>query len=116
MKGEGFIMPVQRVCRPNHKFRGFQGQVESGSLKIGDEIKTLPGNEKAKVKSILVTDKESAEAYKGQAVTIQLDREVDISRGCALVKGYEPEITDMFRSTILWMDNDELVSGRNYLV
>lgn len=79
-------MPVQRVCRPDHTFRGFQGQIESGSIAVGDDITTLPSNEHAKVKSILVGDKQSESAFMGQPVTIQLDREVDVSRGCVLSK------------------------------
>ena len=65
---EGFYLPVQRVCRPDHTFRGFQGQIESGSISIGDEIVTLPSNEKAHVKQILMTDKDVKTAFKGQPV------------------------------------------------
>ena len=64
---EGFYMPVQRVCRPDHTFRGFQGQIEAGTIKVGDEITTLPSNETAKVKLIYVGDKERTEAKKGTA-------------------------------------------------
>ncbi|WHH57496.1 adenylyl-sulfate kinase [Petroclostridium sp. X23] len=112
----GFIMPVQRVCRPNHTFRGFQGQIESGSICVGEEIITLPSNEKAKIKSIYVTDTERNEAFVGQPVTIQLDREVDVSRGCVLVKDETLELADMFTAALLWMDDTELVAGRNYLI
>lgn len=76
---EGFYLPVQRVCRPNHKFRGFQGQVEAGTIRVGDEITALPGKEHAHVKSILVGDRNAERAVKGQPVTLQLDREVDVS-------------------------------------
>ena len=68
-----FYMPVQRVCRPNHEFRGFQGQVESGSIKEGQTIITLPSKETATVKKLLVGDKESKEAVAGQAVTMRPD-------------------------------------------
>jgi bifunctional enzyme CysN/CysC len=111
-----FIMPVQRVSRPNHTFRGFQGQIEAGNISVGDEIITLPSNEKAKVKSLLVTDKEMDSAAVGQPVTVQLDREVDVSRGCVLTTAENIQVTDMFTATILWMDDSPLVSGRNYLV
>ena len=57
---EGFYMPVQRVCRPDHTFRGFQGQIESGEIAVGDTIVTLPSNEKAKVKSILISGDENS--------------------------------------------------------
>lgn len=112
----GFIMPVQRVSRPNHTFRGFQGQVEAGRIAVGDPVIALPGKEKATVKRILVTDQAVGEAAAGQPVTIQLDREVDISRGCVLVKDKTLMLADMLTATILWMDDDALVTGRNYLV
>ena len=59
-------MPVQRVCRPDHTFRGFQGQIESGVVSVGDDIITLPSGESAKVKSILIGDKDSQSAQEGQ--------------------------------------------------
>ncbi|SHM59142.1 adenylyl-sulfate kinase [Gracilibacillus kekensis] len=111
-----FVMPVQRVSRPNHTFRGFQGQIEAGKIKEGDEIISLPSQERAKVKSILVTDYEVSEAGAGQPVTVQLDREVDVSRGCVLTTSENVQVTDMFSASILWMDDAELVEGRNYLV
>ena len=113
---EGFYMPVQRVCRPNHTFRGFQGQIESGSIAVGDEVITLPSNENAHVKSILVAAAESERASAGQPVTIQLDREVDVSRGCVLAKAASLAVARRFTSTILWMDDAALVSGGDYFV
>lgn len=111
-----FIMPVQRVCRPNHTFRGFQGQMEAGSVSVGDEIISLPANEKAKVKRIYVANKEVNMAISGQPVTIQLDREIDVSRGCVLTKDAELEMADMLTATLLWMDEDPLVAGRSYMM
>lgn len=113
---EGFYMPVQRVCRPDHTFRGFQGQIESGSINVGDEITALPSNEKVKVKSIHVTDKSVSEASKGQPVTIQLDKEVDVSRGCILLKGTDIKLSNSFRTEILWMDDSELICGKEYII
>ncbi|MGN0587133.1 MAG: sulfate adenylyltransferase subunit 1 [Oscillospiraceae bacterium] len=112
----GFYMPVQRVCRPDRTFRGFQGQIESGSISVGDEIITLPSNEKAAVKGILMTDKEVQTAYKGQPVTISLDREVDVSRGCVLIKGTDIGVYKKVKASLLWMDDAELVIGKDYLV
>jgi len=111
----GFYMPVQRVCRPDHTFRGFQGQIESGSISVGDEIITLPSNEHAKVKSILVGDKNADSADAGRPVTIQLDKEVDVSRGCVLTT-VELPVSKKFTATILWMDDQELTVGKDYLV
>lgn len=113
---EGFVMPVQRVSRPNHTFRGFQGQVESGSINVGDDVITLPSKEKARVKQVLVANQPVQQAVAGQPVTLQLDREVDVSRGSVLSQEPLPEIADMFTTTILWMDETELVTGRNYLL
>ncbi len=110
----GFYMPVQRVCRPDHTFRGFQGQIEAGSVKVGDEITTLPSNETAHVKSIHVGDKESDSAFKGQPVTIQLDREVDVSRGCVLTVASGAKVASSITATLLWMDDEELYKGKNF--
>ena len=112
---EGFYMPVQRVCRPDHTFRGFQGQIESGSISVGDDIITLPSNEHAKVKSILIGDKNADTADEGRPVTIQLDKEVDVSRGCVLTTTHLP-VSKNFTATILWMDDQELTVGKDYLV
>lgn len=113
---EGFYLPVQRVCRPNHTFRGFQGQIESGSISIGDEIVTLPSNEKAHVKQILMTDKDVKTAFKGQPVTITLDKEVDVSRGCVITKDTNLASYQELTASILWMDDEQLTAGKDYLV
>jgi bifunctional enzyme CysN/CysC len=115
-ENQNFTMPVQRVTRPNHTFRGFQGQIESGSVFCEDEIRILPGNEKAKIKKILIGENEVQQAVAGQPVTIALDREVDISRGCVLTKSNKVETADMMTVTLLWMDNSKLLPGRNYWI
>lgn len=115
-EGKDFVMPVQRVSRPNHTFRGFQGQIETGEIKVGDEITTLPSNEKAKVKGIFLMDQEREEAQAGQPVTIRLDREVDVSRGCVLTKSSGLQVANLFTAKFLWMDDAQLVAGRNYLI
>ncbi len=111
-----FYMPVQRVCRPNHEFRGFQGQIESGKVTVGQTITTLPSNETATVKGILNGDKDVKEAVSGQAVTIQLDREVDVSRGCVLTDDSDLPVAKNVTTTLLWMDDDKLALGKEYLV
>ena len=113
---EGFYMPVQRVCRPNHEFRGFMGQIERGSVKVGDEITTLPSGERAKVKKILAGFDEKNEASRGKAVNIVLDREVDVSRGCVFTKDLSLPLASNFTATILWMDDSELERGKNFFV
>ena len=111
-----FYMPVQRVCRPNHQFRGFQGQVESGSIREGQTIVTLPSRETATVKKLLVGSDNRSEAVAGQAVTIQLDKEVDVSRGCVLTDDENLPVAKSFLATFLWMDDEKLTVGKEYLV
>lgn len=113
---QGFYLPVQRVCRPNHTFRGFQGQVESGSVAVGDTVRVLPSGETAEVKSILVADHDAQSAFTGQPVTLQLNREVDVSRGSVLEKDSGLELADAFQAEILWMDDAELTVGKNFLI
>ena len=112
----GFTMPVQRVCRPDHTFRGFQGQIESGSVSVGDTIQVLPSGETASVKLIYEGDKEVQTSSVGHAVTIQLDTEIDISRGCVLVENTTLNVNSMFSTTLLWMDDTKLVEGKNFLL
>lgn len=113
---EGFYMPVQRVCRPNHTFRGFQGQIEAGEISVGDEIHVQPSEETAHVKSILVGDKDAQTARAGQPVTIQLDREIDVSRGRVLTKDSHITCAKAFQATLLWMDDEPLTEGKEYFV
>ena len=115
-KGEkkGFSMPVQRVCRPNQNFRGFQGQISSGEIAVGEEITVMPSREKAKVTGILQGDIAVEKSSCGHAVTIQLDTEIDISRGCVLEKDYKLSVGNMFAASILWMDDKSLVAGKNF--
>lgn len=113
---EGFYMPVQRVCRPDHAFRGFQGQIEAGTVHVDDELTILPSGEKAKVRSIYNLDKQVEEASIGRPVTIQLDREVDVSRGCVLTTSTEIGVTSSIEATLLWMDDEKLEIGKNFFV
>ena len=113
---QGFYMPVQRVCRPDRTFRGSQGQIESGSICAGDEITVLPSGEKAHIKTIFVTDRQVPEAHTGQPVTITLDREVDVSRGCVFTKDTDIPVCGKLNVSLLWMDDEPLVTGKEYLV
>ena len=112
----GFTMPVQRVCRPNRTFRGFQGQIESGSVSVGDTLTVLPSGESAAVRCIYQGSDEVQTSSSGHAVTIQLDSEIDISRGCVLVENTQVSVGTMFEASILWMDDTKLVEGKNYLL
>lgn len=113
---QGFYLPVQRVSRPNHTFRGFQGQIESGSVSIGDELTILPSNEKALVKGILVSGTEKDTASVGQAVTISLNKEVDVSRGCVLTANTDISVSKQLKTTILWTDDEPLTIGKEYFI
>ena len=111
-----FRMPVQRVSRPNHTFRGFQGQIEAGSIQIGDVITVYPSKEQAVVSRLLAAGEDTQEAVQGQPVTICLDKEIDCSRGCVIAKGETPEVGNMFQVTMLWMDDIPLVEGKEYML
>lgn len=113
---QGFVMSVQRVCRPSADFRGFQGEVFSGSILAGDEITVLPSGEKACVQSVFKADREVGEGHKDEPLTLTLDREVDVSRGCVLTKGTGLKVSRMFTATLLWMDDTDLVQGKNFLI
>ncbi len=110
------ILPIQRVSRPHADFRGFQGQIVQGTIHVGDKLHLLPGNETAHVYKIFCTDKEVKQAETGRAVTVVLDREADVSRGCVLSNNEALPISKLFRADLLWMDDTELVEGRNYLL
>ena len=113
---QGFYMPVQRVCRPDRSFRGFQGQIEAGQISTGDEITALPSGEKVKVKQIYKGSEDVKTAYKGQPVTISLDREVDVSSGCVLVKDTDLAPYKKLTVSLLWTDDTPLAAGKDYLV
>jgi len=113
---QGFYMPVQRVCRPDHTFRGFQGQVEAGTVSINDTLTALPSGEMALVKSIHVADVAVDTAVSGQPVTLQLDREVDVSRGCVFTRNAALKIAEEFEATLLWMDDQKLIPGKDYWI
>lgn len=114
--GKAFVLPVQRVCRPDRSFRGFQGQVESGEVRVGDELTVLPSGERAAVARILDAGREAESAGAGRAVTVTLNREVDVSRGCVLIRGEEPPVTNLFSAQLLWMDESPLVAGKSYML
>ncbi len=110
------ILPVQRVSRPNADFRGFQGQIVQGKVGVGDRLFLLPGTETAHIRKIFCTGKEVGQAEAGRAVTVVLDREADVSRGCVLSGDKTLPVSRLFRAEMLWMDDSEVVEGRNYLL
>lgn len=110
--------PVQYVNRPNLDFRGFCGTVASGVFKKGDLITALPSGKSSKIKAIVTYDGELEEAYPPMAVTLTLEDEIDISRGDMLIgkEQHSTIVADKFVATIVWMDEKELTSGRQYTI
>jgi|HubBroStandDraft_5_1064220.scaffolds.fasta_scaffold10070_2 sulfate adenylyltransferase subunit 1 len=109
--------PVQRVIRPNHSFRGFAGQIASGTVKPGDAISVLPSGRSAKIDRIVTFDGDLAEAQAPLSVTLVLDREVDISRGDLISSTTAaPSVTRHIGASLVWMDQRPLVLNRRYLL
>lgn len=113
---DAFRLPVQFVNRPNLDFRGFCGTVASGEVRQGDTIMALPSGKSAVVKSVLTPAGEENIGFVGQAVTVTLDREIDISRGDMIVRADEtlPNVSQAFDSYIVWMNENPLVPGKEY--
>ena len=108
-------MPVQWVNRPDQNFRGFSGQVASGSLRPGAEVRVLPSGRMTRVDRIVTLDGDLDEAVAGQSVTISFADEVDCSRGDVIAAAADPpEAADQFEATIVWMADEELLPGRGY--
>ena len=116
-QGSGdFLMPVQRVCRPHRDFRGFQGEVDAGQISVGEELIALPNRNTARVKQLLWGDKPVDQAQKGMPVTVQLDQEIDVSRGSVLTKNTRLELANLLNANLLWMDDTPMQSGAGYLL
>ncbi|MEZ9322780.1 sulfate adenylyltransferase subunit CysN [Vibrio sp. 10N.286.51.E5] len=112
---EHMRFPVQYVNRPNLDFRGFCGTLASGQIRVGDEITALPSGKSSVVKSIFTYDGELKSAQPGQAITITLEDEIDVSRGDMLVhKGTEPQLTNKIDAHIVWMDDNPLRCHKEY--
>ena len=112
-----FRFPVQRVIRPDHTFRGFAGQIASGTVRPGDEIVSLPSGRGAKISRIVTWDGNLAEAAAPLSVTLVLDRELDISRGDLIVQKSAPAaVANRFTASIVWMNQRPLDLHRRYIV
>jgi bifunctional enzyme CysN/CysC len=115
--GLPFRFPVQWVNRPNLDFRGFSGTVASGMIGVGDEVMVAASRQRAKVARIVTFDGELDRAPAGKAVTILLDREIDVSRGDVLCHAGEiPEYSNQFQARLIWMDQEAAHPGRSYLL
>jgi bifunctional enzyme CysN/CysC len=112
-----FRFPVQWVNRPDLNFRGFSGTVSGAGISVGEEIIVIPSGKRSRVKSIVTYDGELPSAMVEQAVTLTLDDELDISRGDVICNTEAPaDQSNQFAAHILWMAEDELLPGRQYLL
>jgi len=110
-----FRMPVQYVNRPNLDFRGFSGQIATGTLMLGDRIRVLPSGKNSTISRIVTFDGDLDQAIAGQSVTLCFADEIDCSRGDVICAADEPVLAaDQFETTIVWMDEHELLPGRPY--
>jgi bifunctional enzyme CysN/CysC len=112
---EDFRLPVQWVNRPDHTFRGYAGTIAGGSISVGDEIVVQPGIQRARVASIVTADGDLQQASSGRAITLVLDRDIDISRGDVVSTAARPaQVADQFACHLLWMGDQPLLPNRSY--
>lgn len=112
-----FRLPVQWVNRPNLDFRGYCGNVAAGSVRVGERIRVLPSGQQSEITCILGSAGEQQQALCGQAVTLTLKDEIDISRGDLIaLADAPPAVADQFEATLVWMDEEALLPGRPYLM
>jgi bifunctional enzyme CysN/CysC len=113
---EGFRFPVQFIVRAQGNFRGYAGTVVAGSVRPGDEIMVADSGRSAKIDRIVTSDGDLQEAKYGQAVTLTLDHEVDITRGDILASGSSLQPADRFGVDMVWLGEEPLAHGRSYLL
>jgi sulfate adenylyltransferase large subunit len=112
-----FRLPVQRVIRPHQHFRGFAGQIASGTIKPGDTIVALPSGQTSRVQSIHTFDGELESAFAPQSITITLEDEIDISRGDLIAHQANPPITaTTFGASLVWLHAEQFSAGKTYLL
>jgi bifunctional enzyme CysN/CysC len=112
---DGLRLPVQYVSRPHQNFRGFAGTIAAGGARVGDDVVVLPSGRRSRVSAVFVGDRETNGAHAGQAVTLTLADEIDISRGDVIAAADDPpQVADQFAAHVLWMDDAALLPGRPY--
>ncbi|HSC80214.1 MAG TPA: sulfate adenylyltransferase subunit CysN [Chitinolyticbacter sp.] len=113
---DAFRLPVQYVNRPNLDFRGFCGTVAAGHVQPGDEVIALPSGKRSKVAAVVTYEGEQAAAYAGQAITLTLADEIDISRGDLIVRAEDaqPSVAQAFDAHVVWMNEAPLQIGKEY--
>ncbi len=111
-----FVLPVQSVNRPNLNFRGYSGTIAEGKIRKGDELISLPSNQKVKVKDIFVGERSLKTANLKQSITLTIDKEIDTSRGDIICsKNSTVDMADQFNVNVIWMSEDKGFTGRTYL-
>lgn len=116
-RSQPFRFPVQYVNRPNADFRGFAGTIAAGSVRVGDEVLIPNPRAAARVSRIVTCDGDLEEATRGQAVTLVLDREVDVSRGTILSSPErKPHVADQLTAQVIWFHEEPLAEGRIFLL
>ena len=113
---EGFRFPVQFIVRAQGNFRGYAGTVVAGSVRPGDEVMVADSGRSARIDRIVTSDGDLQEAKFGQAVTLTLDHEVDITRGDILASGSSLQPADRFGVDMVWLGEEPLAHGRSYLL
>jgi len=112
---EDLRLPVQYVNRPDHTFRGYAGTIASGTVAVGDPIMAVPSRRLSKVREIVTFDGKPADAGAGEAVTLVLEDELDITRGDVLVHpDRSPSVSRVFDAHVIWMNDTPLLPGRQY--
>ena len=112
-----FRMPVQRVIRHDESYRGFSGRIASGSVSNGDSVRILPSGVKSRVRSVDFWKNSKNNASKSASITLTLEDEVDVSRGDVICGSNDPpQIADQFQVELIWMSNEPLLPGRQYLL
>ena len=115
-RSNSFVLPVQSVNRPNLNFRGYSGTIAEGKIRKGDELISLPSNQKVKVKDIFVGERSLKTANLKQSITLTIDKEIDTSRGDILCsKNSAVDMADQFNVNVIWMSEDKGFTGRTYL-
>ena len=113
---DSFVLPVQSVNRPNLNFRGYSGTIAEGKIRKGDELISLPSNQKVKVKDIFVGERSLKTANLKQSITLTINKEIDTSRGDILCsKNSTVDMADQFNMNVIWMSEDKGFTGRTYL-
>ncbi|AOR69293.1 adenylyl-sulfate kinase [Burkholderia stabilis] len=116
-RDEPFRLPVQWVNRPHLNFRGYAGSIASGEIRVGERVRVLPSGKESRIASVITQSGESDMARAGDAVTLTLADEIDISRGDVIARAdAPPEVADQFEATLVWMHDEPLLPGRPYLV